>query len=40
MSTRTSHLDDVEVDRSSIDGDGKSSIDIYETPEQFGQPDG
>ena len=40
MSTRTSHLDDVEVDRSFIDGDGKSSIDIYETPEQLGQPDG
>lgn len=36
----TSKLDDVEVDRTLFEGDGKSSIDIYATPEQLGAPDG
>lgn len=36
----TTHLDDVDEDRSQFDGDGKSSIDLYETPEQLPQADG
>lgn len=36
----TSKLDDVEVDRTLFEGDGKSTVDIYATPEQVGAPDG
>lgn len=36
----TTNLDDVDVDRSAFDGDGESTIDLYEVPEQLEQADG
>ena len=40
MSAATSHMDDVNADRTGLDGDGKSTVDLYATPDQLGQPDG